>query len=63
MIVDVLFSQSNMTYYFYENGKGYQYVSTQTDTTTRNNAGESNVYHDDGNGFISGYDGGGANAF
>lgn len=63
LVVDLLFSQSNMTYYFYENGKGYQYVTTTTEQTQRNDAGEASVYYDDGNGYINGYTGAGTTSF
>lgn len=44
-----------MTYYFYENGKGYQYVKTSTEQSQRKDEGESSIYYDDGNGYQQGY--------
>lgn len=52
-----------MTYYFYENGKGYQYIRTTTEQTQRDDAGQSAFYYDDGNGYIGGYSGTGSTAF
>jgi catechol 2,3-dioxygenase-like lactoylglutathione lyase family enzyme len=52
-----------MSYYFYENGKGYQYVKTTVEQEKRNDAGTSSLYYDDGNGFIRGYSGAGATSF
>lgn len=62
-MVDLVFSQANMSYYFYENGKGYQYVKTTVEQEKRNDAGTSSLYYDDGNGFIRGYSGAGATSF
>lgn len=52
-----------MTYYFYENGKGYQYISTTYMQNQTNSAGTSQYFYDDGNGYIGGYSGVGPTSF
>lgn len=35
LVVDLLFSQANMTYYFYENGQGYQYANVSSQNSRK----------------------------
>lgn len=52
-----------MSYYFFENGKGYQYVNTGNSQNQGDNQGSSAFYYDDGNGYIGGYSGTGPTSF
>ena len=52
MIIDLLFSQKDVSYYFYENQQALQFsTSTQNDNVN----GQSGLYYDDGKGYINGY--------
>lgn len=61
LIVDILFSQRNVSYFFYENGPSYYFENSESQT--RNSNGESNLFYDDGRGYIDGYLNDGGNQF
>jgi hypothetical protein len=59
MIIDLIFSQANMSYYYYENGVGYTYEQYKKqilngDDTIAGGSGSS-FFFDDGGAHIQGY--------
>jgi hypothetical protein len=57
MIIDLIFSQANMSYYYVENGKGYTYEEYRKEIEGGNMDGGSGnaIFYDDGI-YQSGYD-------
>lgn len=56
----MIFSQTNISYYYYENGTGYQYIentnTAQGDPTNNEISAENaNFFYDDGFNTIAGY--------
>ena len=59
MIIDLIFSQANMSYYYFENGVGYTYEQYKKqilngDDTVAGGSGSS-FFFDDGGAHIQGY--------
>jgi len=58
MIIDLIFSQANMSYYYYENGKGYTYEEYKKQIQLGGDSFEggtgSSFYYDDGI-YMAGY--------
>jgi hypothetical protein len=58
MIIDLIFSQANMSYYYYENGKGYTYEDYKKQIQLGGDSFEggtgSSFYYDDGI-YMAGY--------
>ena len=59
MVIDLIFSQANMSYYYYENGLGYTYEQykkqLQNGDETIGGGSGSSFFYDDGGISIEGY--------
>jgi hypothetical protein len=53
MVINLVFSQRNISYYFFENSQAYQY--TNLGNLSVPGVGLSALYYDDGNGYMAGY--------
>lgn len=57
LVINLLFSQSKVKYYYWENGQGYEYVGG--DAQGSGAGGGATFYYDDGQQFYDGYQGAG----